>query len=167
MALQSSGTISMSQVRSTHTGGGTSGNKATNYYRDPSNNTSVSPFVQNQTGSPPTYTTVSGYHPGTPGYCSRTCYGGSCRPKCPSNPPIQLPSGFYAGGGYNCSPSQKPSHSQYGGVFYCNPANGQPAKPGSSYSYTQMHPGTTAPANQGVPTSGRIKWTDWYGSSRG
>jgi hypothetical protein len=166
MALQTSGTISMSQVRSTHTGGGNTNNNAKKYYRDPANNTSVSPFVQNQTGSPPTYTTVSGYHPGTPGYCSRTCYG-NCSKKCSKNPPIQLPSGFYAGGGYTCGSGQSPSHSQYGGVFYCNPANGQPAKPGGSYSYTTMHPGNVSPANQGVPTSGRIKWTDWYGSSRG
>lgn len=170
MPLQSSGRITLSQVQAEH-GGPTTNLKATNYYRDPTNNPAVAPYVQNSNKSPPTYTTVTGYHPGTPGTCGRTCYT-SCPQHCPSKGHGPCPPGY--GGlltkcfyGFNCGPGQKPSHSQYGGVYYCDPKNGTPAKPGSTYSYTVMHPGIISPANQQVPISGTIKWTDWYGSYRG
>lgn len=162
MPLQSSGTIALSQVRQEH-GGPTSYVRATAYYRDPSNNPSASPYVQSSNKSPPTYSTVTGYHPGTPQYCGRTCYT-NCSTKCPSNPPKTLTSGIVVGGGFNCGPGQKPSHSQYGGVFYCDPAQGKPAVPGGTYSYTVLTPGVVSPANQSVPLSGTIKWSDWYGS---
>lgn len=137
MALQNTGSISMSQVKAEH--GGTSPDSASEYYRKPAG------LVDDQ-GTTSTSTTI----PGNPNIgctwsqltpcCFTANQGVNCARACTC-----APFNFCLGCG--CSMEVCLAN----GVTGINP----------SWTFTTT---TTTPANTNVPTAGTISWSDWYGS---
>lgn len=138
----SSGTIGISaNVASVHTGG-SNPTSASEYYRKTGGgSTAVSPYVQSQYNKLTAVSTPV-FSPPVSGGLTCSSYGPpSSICFTPPTPPLCLPA--------------RPC---YGATY-------TPSSPGFWYtitSYTQ----TTQSVNGGVPTSGALKWSDWYGSTR-